>query len=110
MSILIEITEGWTWELGPFICKSDGVSIDLTGLTTELVLRNASGTPVVFGGTVRIDADQVTNPGYWYFTPDADTFVAGKYPYKMHLKVSDSNDNVVFFPNGQPYEIAVWPA
>jgi hypothetical protein len=106
---LFEITEGWTQELGPFGLKIDGVLQDLSGCTVTMVGTDASRNNKTFGGTIRLASDQGgVGKGLVYYTPVAADFVAGKYPYAVHFKVVSSS-NVVFFPNAEAYEVAVWP-
>ena len=116
MSIVLELVEGWTGDLGPFTLKLDAVAVDLTGFTITLILRDAAGTLITTGGTVTIDADQVTNKGQLTYTPVAADFVftAGAYKtstiYQMHWKVVDGAGDIVFFPNDGASELAVFRA
>jgi len=108
MSLLLEITEGWTAELGPFVLAVDGVVQPLGGMTVELFARPEEGSAYIeTSGDVRIDADPST--GKVYFKPDATDFrgAQGGKSYALHWKVTDGLGDVVFFPNGAPDTILV---
>lgn len=106
---LFEVTEGWTDELGPFTLKIDGVAINLSGLTVTIVLRNTAGALVVVGGTIRVGLP--TSLGQVYYTPVAADFVSGDdNEYHVHFQATNISGAKVFFPNGEPYRIVVWPA
>jgi hypothetical protein len=101
--------------MGPFTLRVNGTPLSLTGLTVEIVLR-ASGdfTPIVAGGTVVPDPDQVTNPGKVYYDPAEEDFewstsikVTSRI-YYVHWKVTDFAGKVVFFPNGEADQIVVY--
>jgi len=47
MKELLELTENWTDELGPFTLKNDGVAVDLAGLIVTLVLRDDLGNVAI---------------------------------------------------------------
>lgn len=111
MSVLANITEGWTGELGPFILKSGTTPVvfNLTGMTVTLVARDSYGRPVTVAGTVRVG---VAANGEVYFTPAATDFKANgnqSRSYLVHFKVVDGANKVVYFPNGQPDEFVIWP-
>lgn len=106
--ILFDITEGWTAEIGPQTALADGQPFSLAGFTCELVVRDKSGTQVGAPGTVRLHANQVTNPGQWYFTPDPTKWLNTGTPYKAHLKITDGAGEVMSCPNGAPDIIRVF--
>lgn len=113
---LLSITEGWTGVLGPFTLRVDGAPLALTGFTVTMSLRNPAGMVVVAAGTVAVNANQVTNPGQLTYAPAATDFVfiPGTYGlsqiYKMHWKVVDGANKVIYFPSGAPDEIEVYRA
>lgn len=116
MSIpLFSIVEGWTQEIGPFTLRINQLAIALTGFTVSLELRDSNGTVVTPGGTVRVAADQIAEKGHVYYTPVAADFTwitaegTGALPqdYRMHWKVVDGSNKVVYFPNGAADVIAV---
>lgn len=106
---LLDIVEGWTGELGPFTLRADGVPVNLTGLTVELLIRpwNRQGRFSETDGDVRVVAG---TGGQVYYAPDASDFSAAEGPYEMRWRVTDSDGFVVFFPNGEGDYIGVgWP-
>lgn len=113
---LFSIVEGWTGILGPFILRTDGVPLNLTGFTLTLRLRNAAGAVVVPLGVITPDPNQVTNPGKVTYVPAAADFVFGALTlgpvelYKFHWKVVDGASKVVYFPSGAPDEVEVYRA
>lgn len=115
MSVILDITEGWTAELGPFTLRVNGAPLDLSGLSTPVVvLHNARGRTVTPGGTLRVDA--VPSTGKVYYTPVAadfvfdDTLHATRQSYTIHFKITDGAGKVVFFPNAEASEIGVYKA
>ncbi len=109
MSLLLSVTEGWTGRLGPFVLKVDGTPQNLTGLTVALMLRGRNGELVTTTGDTEL-ANQTTTPGGVYWDPDAADLAYRQSPYRMHFQVTDGDGKTVFFPNGQPDEIAVYQA
>lgn len=105
MSILVNLTEGWTAELGPFTLKVDGVVLDLTGFTVTIVLHDGNGVAIVPGGSLRVGTP--ASLGQVYYTPAVTDFVSGTTSYKVHFKVTDGLGKIVFFPNGLADEIPV---
>lgn len=109
--VLFTVTEGWSQELGPFNLKVDGASLDLTGLTIDVILRTGKGVFVsVSSGQIRMDPDQVAHKGDVYFTPTTNTFANSSSPYSMHWKLTDGASAVVFFPNGEADQVGVTKA
>lgn len=102
---MLDVVEGWTKTLGPFIVKRADVPLDLTGYTVTMTLRRASGALVTPGGTISVDPDQVAHTGWVYYTPAAADFqweaiVYGAHqPYTMHLKVVDPTTAIAFAPS-----------
>lgn len=109
---LLTIVEGWTGVLGPFTLKVDDVPLNLTGMTVTLILRRASGALVTPGGTIAV-LNQSVYPGQVTYAPvETDfTFETVGYAivqtYRMHWKVVDSAQKIVFFPNGEGDEVDV---
>jgi hypothetical protein len=106
MAQLLDITEGWTGELGPFTLLLDGAAQNLTGMTVVAKIRpEASSSYVDLDGDVRVDSDATTGKVYLNF--DADDLEAASSPYTLHFQVTDGNGKVVFFPNGKADTIRV---
>jgi hypothetical protein len=110
---LFRITEGWTGMLGPFTLKIDGVPFNLNTYTPTIVIRKPSGALVAAGGQVSV-LNQGTNPGQVTYDPAPTDFAweSGRYTnaqiFTVRWKVTDSNNKVVYFPNGEPDEIEVY--
>ncbi len=97
MSALLEVTEGWTDELGPFsLFTNDTDPFDPSNYDVELILKRRSGDVVDTTGKTR-NADQKV-----YFKPEDGDLLHKYSPYTMHWKVTDINGDVVFFPHGAP--------
>jgi len=109
MSIIANITEGWTGELGPFVMRSNNSVFDLTGMTVATQLRDSFGRTFVPTGTTRIG---LAGNGEVFFKPVEADFKANgnvSLAYRIHFLVIDSAGTKLWFPNGQPDEIVVWP-
>lgn len=96
MAAPLEIIEGWTGDLD-FQLKSDGVVVNLSGMTVALILQDSNNAPVSFAGTTVI-LDAAT--GKVRFSPNAADLVAAKSPYNARWKVTDGASKIVFFPSG----------
>lgn len=112
--LLFPITSGWTGVIGPFTLRLNGNPVDLTGLTVTLKLRRNAGE-VTAGGTVTPNPDQTAHRGEVTYKPVASDFVLSspKLPmetFHVHWQVVDGSGDAVFFPNGAPDEIQVYPA
>jgi len=112
---LLSVAAGWTGVLGPFTLKIDGATVDLSGMTVTLILHKWNDTTTEAGGTVTVDPDQVTNRGQVSYSPvDTDfTWTAGvtvKQIYQLRWKVVDGFGKVVYFPNGEAEQVAVYQA
>lgn len=91
-----DIVEGWTGDLD-FQLKADGVIVNLTGLTVELVLTDRDGVAVTTTGNITVfDAAN----GKVRYIPDAADLDDAKSPYRARWKVTDGTGKIVFFPNG----------
>jgi len=90
MSVLL--VEGWT-ERVRVTLLADGVALDLTGYTVELIAYNSVGT-VTLAGTAGIDT---AASGIVYFDPNSADFVKGTL--KVRWKLTDPLGKVSFFPN-----------
>lgn len=114
MNPLLQITSGWTGLLGPFTLRIDSVAVVLTGFTVELIIHNGQGTPITPGGTVTI-LDQVSFPGQVTYQPVAADFayVLGqgsdrRQSFRIHWKVTDGANKVVYFPSADASELGVY--
>lgn len=96
---LTELVEGWTGAL-PFTLNADGVPVDLTGLTVQIVLKDGADT-LVKDTTAGISTSSGSTGGVVVFTPSSSgtDFVAARTPYKIRFRVTDAAGKVVFFPN-----------
>lgn len=100
---LMSIVEGWSGAL-PFTLKADGVGVDLTGLTIQIVLRANDGTIVKetsAGIALSTSASTAGELTYAPATSSGDLFVASKTPYRVRFKVTDALTKTVFFPNDE---------
>ena len=104
---LLEITEGWSAEIGPIQALSDGVGFALTDYTCTAIVTDSARATVASAATVRKHSDQTTYPGYWYFTPDPTKWLTTGSPYYIHLKLVDGSSKVAFFPNGEAMQVVV---
>lgn len=106
---LFKIVAGWTAELGPFTLRANGEPLDLTGMVVALKLRStASSSYVDTIGDVRVDPDQVANPGHVYFQPDAEDFDANKSPYWARFEITDGQGGKAYVPSEEPSKIVVF--
>jgi hypothetical protein len=95
----LPLVAGWTAPVALFV-KEDGELLDLTGLTLEAVLYDATGATVSNPGTVMADADQATNKGKCLFTPaSSGVFVVANGPYTFRIKITQSG-KVSYAPSG----------
>jgi hypothetical protein len=115
VSALFSITAGWTGLLGPFTLRVDGAELDLSGMTVTPIIRRGSGALVTAGGVVTV-LNQVTNKGQVTYAPVGTDFTweDARYTinqtYQLRWKVVDGAQKTVYFPNGEPAEIAVYRA
>lgn len=112
MTTLFTITQGWTAQLGPFTLRLNGSPLDLSSMTVNLKLRSSANSAFVDTvGDVSVDADQAgAGRGRVYYKPDPEDFNALHSPYFCRFEVIDTAGNVVYFPEGAPYQILVHPA
>ena len=75
--------------------KANGVVVDLTGMTVELVLQTANGGLLPTGGNVIVPTPAA---GLVRYTPDAQDLLAQDTPHVARWKVTDGLGGVVFFP------------
>lgn len=110
MAALLQLTEGWTELLGPFILKNDGVALNLTGFTVSLSLRGTNGVLVpILASQITVDPLQsTTGAGKVYYRPVAGNIKAVYSPYTIRWKVVDSAGDVIYVPNGVPNIIEVY--
>lgn len=111
---LVELTEGWTKEVGPFTLLADDVPMNLIGLTVDLLLRpwaRTSGAFVEATGDVRVaQLTDVLASGQVYYKPDASDLSAAVGQYAAKWRVTDGNGDVVYFPNAEADLIVVYPS
>jgi len=109
MAKILDVVEGWTQELGPFMLRADGSPITLTGLTVTLILRGHGDTEEteIPSGQIRV-ADQGTDPGEAYFTPVAGDLVNASSPYTIRWRLTDGNGDHAYVPNGPADTITVY--
>lgn len=109
MSALMSIVEGWTGAL-PFTLLADGEPIDLTGLTVQIYLKNASGTTVkATSSGITVTASTSGQLEYSPATSSGDLFLAAETPYRVRFKVTDALSKFVYFPNDEEDLIEVNP-
>jgi hypothetical protein len=112
MSLLLEITSGWTGTLGPFTLKLNDVPFPLSGYLVELIISSTTGD-IPSGGVITI-LDQISTPGQVSYAPIATDFVFNLGPnvrfqvFYLHWRVTDMAGKRVDFPNGQPDYINVY--
>jgi uncharacterized phiE125 gp8 family phage protein len=91
----LQLVEGWTGPIDETL-KSNGVAVDLTGMTVELILQKATGAPVDTTGDVTVVTPA---SGLVRYSPDAADLVAAETPHVARWKVTDGGGKVVFFPH-----------
>lgn len=99
----VSIVTGWTepldWEL-----RNEGVAVDLTGCTPELVVRD---------GAAELELDGVASlpnaaGGRVRFAPAEGDFEAvGRFAYRW--RITDATGKVSYFPNEAPGVLEVGP-
>ena len=94
---LFSIVEGWTGPLPLTVRGSDGVVVDLLGLTVSGVLHDSTGG-LVFDTTGRIAVTNST-AGQLELRPTAGDFLAAKTPYRFRVRVTDSIGKSVYIPH-----------
>ena len=108
---IVELTEGWTQEVGPFTLRGDGIPVSLIGLTVTLHLRpwNRAGLYTEVAGDIRVaELTDVLASGQVYYKPDADDISATVGDYAMKWMVVDGAGDKVFFPNAEPDLLRVY--
>jgi hypothetical protein len=95
---VFELVEGWTGPLD-FVLKADGVVVDLTGMTVDLLLTGKDGSAIDTTADVTVPTPA---SGLVRYSPDAADVLLSKTPLKARWKVTDGAGKVVFFPNGMP--------
>jgi hypothetical protein len=100
-----KLVEGWTGRI-TLDCIKNGAALDGTGLTvTAIDLVGSDGTVVDTSGDFGWETQA---SGVAYYDPDPSDFVASKSPYKVRVQVTDGGGKVVWFPDGEPEQIAVY--
>jgi baseplate upper protein BppU len=93
----VELVEGWTGDLD-FVLKANGVALDLTGMTVELILRKPDGTTIDTAGDTSVPDPAA---GKVRYAPDSADLVAANSPLMARWKVTNAG-KVVYFPAGSP--------
>lgn len=91
-----DLVEGWTEPVDQALL-ADGVAINGSGMTVELVLMDGNDKPVDFNGTSGWLSDV---DGTVRFSPAVGDLLAAKSPYRARWKVTASGQ-VAYFPNAQ---------
>jgi len=113
MSDLLSITSGWTGLLGPFTLRVDGVPLNLTGFTVDLIIHDSLGNLLTLGGSIEV-LDQTLHPGQVTYQPISTDFIFSskgatyRQAFTIHWKVTDGANKVVYFPNTSADEIGVY--
>ncbi len=94
----IELVVGWTGPLD-FICQGDGVAVDLTGCSAQLIIKNESGATHPFTGTISI-VDAAA--GKVRILPAAADLSPAGITLLVRVKITDSLARITFFPSGDP--------
>jgi uncharacterized phiE125 gp8 family phage protein len=99
----LKLVEGHTGVIDETL-KSNGVAVNLTGMTVELVLQMAVGSLVDTAGNVTVPTPAA---GLVRYSPGAADLIALDTPHVARWKVTDGNGKVVFFPSdaGEIWEV-----
>lgn len=107
-TVLFEIPEGSTEEIGPFTLKIAGVVTPLSGLTVVPILRNTAGDLVTYAGTLRVGTP--SSLGQVYITPAVTDFIAGdENEYHLRFQTTNGSGQKGYYPDGEAYRVIVWP-
>lgn len=93
----IEVVEGWTGDLD-FVLQADGVAVDLTGATVELILYKSDETLIDTSSDITV-TDAAS--GAVSYSPDETDLLASESPLRSRFKVTDGSGKVVYFPNAR---------
>lgn len=105
MSVLTQITEGWTKRL-TWTLLADNATFDCTGFTLDDIrITGKDGSVVDVTGDIGF---VVAADGTVYYDPDADDFDANLSPYTIHFVVLDGSGKQVSVPNGKAYQLLVF--
>ena len=91
------VVEGTTTNI-KFQLLENGVPVNLTNITTTLILTDRTGTTVTSPGTISID--DITNGKVSLIPTSASVFVASKSPYSARWQLTDIAGKVCFVPSG----------
>jgi hypothetical protein len=106
---LISIVEGWTGAL-PFTLLADGSPVDLTGLTVQIVLKNAAGDVVKDTSSgITVTGSTAGQLEYAPSSSSGDLFLANSTPYRLRFRVIDALTKKAYFPNDEEDLIEVNP-
>ena len=91
----LDIVQGWT-EAIEYQLSADGSPVNLTGMTVEFLLYpNFATVPKTLTGSVVLTDATV---GKVTYTPGPDDLKASDSPAKVRWKVTDTGNNIAFFP------------
>jgi hypothetical protein len=97
VAILVDVVEGWTAAIDMQL-NADGVAVNLTGATVELILRGVDGARVGSSGNLSIIN---STGGQVRYLPDVGDLVARRSPYRARFKVTDAAAKIAFYPSGE---------
>jgi uncharacterized phiE125 gp8 family phage protein len=99
----LKLVEGYTGLIDETL-KSNGVVIDLTGMTVALILQKADGSPV--DTTANVTVPDAVN-GLVRYSPDAGDLLALETPHVARWQVTDGIGKIVFVPSdaGEVWEV-----
>ncbi len=108
------LAEGWTKELGPFVCWTDEAHttrLDLTGANIAnmtLILRpKGGGTAIERTGAAYLRLGSDLTQGEFYFSPGVDDLDADVGTQLWRLKITDDAGKVQYFPAGEAAEVPI---
>lgn len=102
LTVLIDITEGWTADIVAQLTINDAV-FDGTGMTVTSVVKDREGKVIAVTTAWDVVASSQAK-----LSPDATHFIAANQPYSVHFKVVDVAGKIAYFPQGQPSQIRVY--
>jgi uncharacterized phiE125 gp8 family phage protein len=99
----LTLVEGHTGVIDETL-KTNGMAVDLTGMTVTLLLQTADGTPVPTLGNVTVPSPSA---GVVRYSPAATDLLAIDTPHVARWKVIDTGGHIVFFPSdaGEVWEV-----
>lgn len=103
------LVEGETKPIDATLYDGDGASrtaIDGTALTLAIVVHDRNGSLVPTSGTASF---RTAASGTVRYEPVATDFRAANSPYTARWKVTDTNSDDAFYPNGEPEKWVIRP-